>query len=250
MHLFIHIGDHKTGSTSIQAYLRRQSEALESAGIHVPEACTYSPDSGHHHLAFELLDDKRWDRRHGGLDALVAELRDCRVPNAVISCEDLSLLVSRPESLQRLETTLRAEGHTLSWLMFLRRVDDFSESLYCEHARSGHPGPLGYPGYALAFLFRGSHRNKFCDYSAFARQWRSHSTSPLHLYDYDDAMAHEGVLPRFLAAIGAPASLVEGSTSHEVLNRRRQQTTRHFRRLFRPLLMARFHRANQRLIDS
>lgn len=250
MHLFIHIGDHKTGSTSIQAFLRRRAYELESAGIHVPEACTYAPDSGHHHLAFELLGDKRWDQSHGGLDALVAELRGCRVPRAVISCEDLSLLVARPDSLKRLEATLKAEGHTLSWLMFLRRVDDYSESLYCELTRSGHQAPLGYPGFALTFLLRGCYHNKFCDYSAFARQWRGHSASPLHLYDYDQAMGDEGVLPRILAAIGAPASLVEGSRPAQVLNRRREQTTRHFRRLLRPLLMARFHRANQRLLQS
>ncbi|MCT0206972.1 hypothetical protein [Synechococcus sp. CS-1332] len=139
---------------------------------------------------------------------------------------------------------------TLCWLMFLRRVDDYLESLYCELKRSGHRFRFGYPGFVFGFLLRGRYLSKFSDYNAFAWEWRRLSVSPLHLYDIDQAVSGDGVLPRFLAAIGAPASIIEGSTTQPVLNRRRELTTRHFRRLLRPLLMARFHRYNQRVLSS
>ncbi|MBM5821213.1 MAG: hypothetical protein FJ082_01765 [Cyanobacteria bacterium K_Offshore_surface_m2_011] len=250
MQLFLHIGDHKTGSTSIQAFLRQRASDLQAAGIYVPTAVTYSPQSGHHHLAFELLEDKRWNPAYGGLAELVAELRRCPLPRAVISCEDLSLLVVRPDRLRQLEESLRAEGHSVSWLMFLRRVDDYLESLYCELRRSGQRARLGYPGFAFPFLLWGRRYSKFCDYSAFVRRWRGVSGSPLHLLDYDRAVGAEGLLPRFLAAIGAPASLIEADHDAPVLNRRRQEITRHFRRVVGPLLMARFHRSNQRALQS
>lgn len=250
MHLFLHIGDHKTGSTSIQAFLRRRAADLQAAGIYVPTAGTYSPESGHHHLAFELLKDKRWNPAHGGLAELLQELRCCPLPRAVISCEDLSLLVVRPDQLRHLESNLLAEGHTVSWLMVLRRVDDYLESLYCELMRSGIRARLGYPGFVFHFLLRGRRYSKFCDYGAFVRRWRGVSDSPLHLVDYDRAVDAEGLLPRFLHAIGAPASVIEANHTVPVLNRRREQTTRHFRSVLGPLLMARFHRSNQRALHG
>ncbi|PSB38215.1 hypothetical protein [Aphanothece minutissima] len=250
MHLFLHIGDHKTGSTSIQAFLRRRAADLEAVGIYVPTAGTYSPESGHHQLAFELLEDKRWNPAHGGLEELVQELRRCPLPRAVISCEDLSLLVVRPDRLRRLEACLLAEGHTVSWLMFLRRVDDYLESLYCELKRSGLRARLGYPGFALPFLLWGRRYSKFCDQRAFVRRWRGLSDSPLQLLDYDRAVGAEGLLPRFLQAIGAPPSLVEANHAAPVLNQRRELITRHFRSVLGPLLMARFHRSNQRALHS
>lgn len=266
MHLFIHIGDHKTGTASIQFFLKRWADELASSGIYVPTAGTLSADlgnSGHRNLAFQLMGVKQFNQSDGGLGELLAELRNCRLSNGVISAETFSWLVDAPEGIKRLESLLREEGHTLSWLMFLRRVDDFSESLYCELAGKGLRPRLGYPGMALAFLLRGRfhfklydrYLLKFCDYGAFVRQWRSHSASPLHLYDYDQAVSREGLLPCFLAAIGAPTSLIEASSSAPVLNHRRdygnrEKITRHFRRVFRPLLMARFHRSNQRVINS
>ncbi|MEA5443078.1 hypothetical protein [Cyanobium gracile] len=250
MHLFIHIGDHKTGTTSIQAFLRRRAGELAASGIYIPIAGTNSANPGHHNLPFQLIGVKQLNQRDGGLDELLAELRHCRLPRGVISSEEFSHLVVLPEGLKVLESSLREEGHTLSWLMFLRRVDDYSESLYCEMVRSGIPPRHGYPGMALTFLLRGRYRYKFCDYGAFVRQWRSLSASPLHLYDYDLAVSREGLLACFLAAIGAPASLIEASNAPPVLNRRHEQITRHFRRVFRPLLMARFHRSNQRALNS
>jgi hypothetical protein len=265
MHLFIHIGDHKTGTTSIQAFLMRHAAELASSGIYVPTAgmiTARSGHGGHHHLAWQLRGDKRWDQANG-LDELVAELRHCRLPVGVISTEAFSELVGDPAGLKRLESSLREEGHTISWLMFLRRVDDFSESLYCQLTGQGFRPRLGYPGMALTFLIRGKchlkfhdrYMLKFCDYGAFARQWRNLSASPLHLYDYDKAVTREGLMPSFLSAIGAPASLIEASRSAPVLNNRRdfgdrEQITRHFRRVFRPLLRARFHRSNQQAINS
>lgn len=73
---------------------------------------------------------------------------------------------------------------------------------------------------------------------------RGLSDSPLHLLDYDGAVGAEGLLLRFLQTIGAPASLIGANQAGPILNRRREQITRHFRSVLGPLLMARFQRSN------
>lgn len=260
MQVFIHIGVHKTGTTSVQAFLRNHASDLAQSGILVPTAGTLARDSGHHNLAFQLTGDTRYDPRLGGLDELLAELRGSGARQAVISSEDLSGLVSRPDGLRRLEAALSREGHSVSWVMFIRRVDDFSESLYTTLWGSGVRPRFGYPGYVLSILASGKYSQNqrfggsvhYFDFVAFRRRWRSIAGSQLRLFDYDHAVATEGLLPCFLSLIGAPQRLLATAAGSDAprLNTRMEHITRRYRRWLRPLLMARFHRSNLRLING
>jgi hypothetical protein len=263
MHVFIHIGTHKTGTTSLQSWLRRNSRELAASGLLVPSAGTLCDSSGHHNLAFQLGGDSRYDPSLGGLDELVEELRlASRSPGprrAVLSSEDFFCLVEKPDGLRRLEQALRADGHRLTWLVFLRRVDDYSESLYTTLWGCGVRPRLGYPGFVLSILARGKYAQTqrfggsvhYFDYAAFSRRWRQLSASPLLLFDYDQAVADEGVLPCLLRVLGAPDGLIAAAGRDQPrLNRRLEHVTRRYRRLLRPLLMARFQRSNQRVIHD
>lgn len=262
MHIFIHIGTHKTGTTSLQTFLHCHSAELADAGIYLPVSGTVEEASGptrvHHNLAFELLGDSRFDMRLGGLDDIVAELHDSHAHSAIISSEELAYLVENPKGLQKFETALRRAGHSISWLMFCRRVDDYSESLYCLLRGCGIYPEWEYPGFVFSILFCGKYaqNKKFCstvhyfDYDAFARRWQSLSSSSFILLDFDQAMSGSGVLPCFLTAIGAPASLIEISGSAPRRNLRQERVLRRYRRWLRPLLMARFHSSNLRIIKD
>lgn len=263
MHVFIHIGTHKTGTTSLQAWLRRCSRELAASGIFVPSAGTLCDSSGHHNLAFQLGGDSRYDPSLEGLNELVKELRHAsRSPGlrrAVLSSEDFFCLVEKPDGLRRLEHALRAEGHTLTWVMFLRRVDDYSESLYTTLWGCGVRPRFGYPGFVLSILIRGKYAQTqrfggsvhYFEFMAFCRRWRQLSASPLLLFDYDQAVADEGVLPCFLRVLGASEGLiVTAGRDQPRLNSRLEHVTRRYRRLLRPLLMARFQRANQHVIHD
>src|SRR5438309_2230327 len=92
MRVHVHIGSHKTGTKSIQAFLRSHAGALAAAGIHVPQAGTILPQSGHHNIGWGLRGDTRFNPAWGSLDDLVAELASVRADAAVISCEDLEYL--------------------------------------------------------------------------------------------------------------------------------------------------------------
>jgi hypothetical protein len=185
------------------------------------------------------------------MDELLEELSRCGLSQVVISSEDFCFLVDHPKGLKKFETALLQQGYDLSWLMFLRRVDDFSESCYCEMQRNAQKRfRFGYPGLAFLALLIGKYRGKYFDYEAFASRWRRLASSPIHFYDYDQALQGEGILSLFLEAINAPPSLLAGSFTQPFLNKRNDQILRRYRRLFRPLLMARFHRRNSRLLEG
>jgi hypothetical protein len=73
MHVFIPIGTHKTGTTSLQAWLRSRALELAASGLLVPSAGTLCDSSGHHNPAFQLGGDSRYDPSLGGLDERVEE---------------------------------------------------------------------------------------------------------------------------------------------------------------------------------
>ena len=263
MHVSIHIGTHKTGTTSLQACLRSQASELAASGILVPSAGTLCESSGHHNLAFQLAGDSRYDPTLGGLQELVDELHladsSGSLRKAVISSEDFCCLVEKPDALRRLESTLQREGHTLTWVVFLRRVDDYSESLYTTLWGCGVRPRFGYLGFVLSILAWGKYRQTqrfggsvhYFDFVAFARRWRQLSASRLLLRDYDQALARQGVLPCFLTMLGAPEALIATAVSEQPrLNSRMEHVTRRYRRFLRPLLMARFQRGNRRVING
>jgi len=228
MLVYIHIGTHKTGTTSIQGFLRNHSQRLQAAGIYVPVATTFEATSGHHNLPFDLLGDSRFDPSRGGLQELIEELGQQQTAKAVVSAEDLEYLVTQPGDLARLEAAMFAAGHTIRYLMFVRRADQYAESLYPTLRGCGVRPRLGFIGYALEILLTG--RYQFIkpgsdwiysfDYPQFARQWRKIARAPLHIDSFDRAVQSQGVIASFLSLIQAPADLIEQAHDHPMLNSR------------------------------
>ncbi len=262
MLVYIHIGTHKTGTTSIQSFLRKNSQRLQAADIYVPVAATFEETSGHHNLAFELLGDSRYDPTRGGLQELIEELAQQHTSKAVVSAEDLEYLVNQPGLLARLEDALLASGHTISYLMFVRRADQYAESLFATLRGCGVRPWLGFFGYTLQILLKGRyqfskpgrHLTYIFDYPHFARQWRKIARAPLHIYNFEQAVETQGVIASFLSLIQAPTDLIEQAQEHPILNSRPARkkqiiaVSRH-RRLIGRLLRWRFL-ANERRFSA
>lgn len=134
---YLHIGTHKTGTTSLQALLAANRELLASTGIYVPRVGCPSPVSGHHNIAWELHADSRFDPRHGTLAQLLDELVSVRAPIVCISSEDFEYLHYRPDQLRPLAARLRAAGYDVKVVVFLRPQADYVESLYGTLAHFG-----------------------------------------------------------------------------------------------------------------
>lgn len=71
---FIHIGTHKTGTTSIQHLLIRNSSALRERGYCYPQAGRLELSPGHHNLAWEISSDHRFRDNYGSIGDVIKEV--------------------------------------------------------------------------------------------------------------------------------------------------------------------------------
>jgi hypothetical protein len=135
--IFIHIGLPKTGTTSIQSFLRRSSEALVSHGYCYP-GVEFGPKANHDVFFNVLSGAKAIDVRGADLDAQkevveaqINEFRDSSTCHALIfSHESLSV------SIQRLNFDYLREmcaGSKICFIVYSRFTDDWLETLYHQH---------------------------------------------------------------------------------------------------------------------
>jgi hypothetical protein len=137
---YIQIGTHKTGTTSIQAFVAANLERFTHHGVCWPTAGRVD-DSGvvaHHELAKELLGNPSFDPGRGGLDAVVAELRASTAETACLTSEDFSFLYAAPQALQRLRDGIRSAGFEPRIVVYLRAQASYCSAVYAENVRHGY----------------------------------------------------------------------------------------------------------------
>ena len=129
---FLHIGTHKTGTSSLQTLLLSNEECLERNGIFVPRSRRPLPGGGHHNLAWELSGDLRFDPASGSWPDVISEMRSRNPGTVCVSSEDFEHLHLRPESLRRIKQELNSIGYEVRIVVYLRPQADYIESLYVE----------------------------------------------------------------------------------------------------------------------
>lgn len=230
--LYVHIGTHKTGTTSIQAFLRRNAVALLERGIYVPASCTPDAGSGHHNIGFEMQDHARFNPAWGTLDDLGAELAACPAGAAVISSENLEYLVQRPDLVARIESVAERAGFVPVYLVCFRERASYAASLYHE-LNSKHGVEISFGRFLREIFLRGSVTVHGCwhfefDYARFLRRWPSRH--PIRPFAYEQP---GGVLPAFLDLIGAEALRTEAAGAERLNVAPPHAEPRWMRRLFR-----------------
>lgn len=134
---FLHIGTHKTGTTSLQTFLSENEQSLQLNGIYIPKTGRPSPGTGHHNIAWELNDDPRFSRSFGTLSDLIMELRSLESRAVCITSEDFEYLHGRLDSLSRLFSDLSSIGYDITVIVYLRPQGEYIESLYAELVKHG-----------------------------------------------------------------------------------------------------------------
>ncbi|MBV8579677.1 MAG: hypothetical protein JOZ86_03495 [Candidatus Eremiobacteraeota bacterium] len=135
---YVHAGTHKTGTTSVQAFLAANRAPLARRDVLVPHAgCVTGELGAHHNVAWELRRDERFRTEYGGVDALVDELRASDAPVACISSEDFELLVHVPGALVRLREAIERSGRRARVVIYLRSQTSYCESVYAEIVKHG-----------------------------------------------------------------------------------------------------------------
>jgi hypothetical protein len=219
--LFVHIGTHKTGTTSIQNFLRHHATRLNECGIFVPASGTLNEESGHHNIAWEMRQDRRYDRRLGGVDELIRELKTCAQNTAVISSEDFEYLVQYPSELKAFDKRIEDAGFSTNYIVYFRERDSYARSLYCELEVSrlvGNFDELKRSIEKLGFVRVDGDLYYEFRYDLFIQNWEKILGPKIRAYSYDDAVQGTGLLPSFLSTIGASQPLIDASQIAPVVN--------------------------------
>jgi hypothetical protein len=134
---FLHVGTHKTGTTSVQNLLTANERMFAERGLYVPRSGRSEERSGHHNLAWELNDDRRFDAARGTLADTLREIAEHRSPRVCLTSEDFEYLHDRPHELRQLADGLGRIGYRAAVIVFLRPQADYAESLYAELVKHG-----------------------------------------------------------------------------------------------------------------
>lgn len=129
----LHIGLHKTGTTSFQSLMSSSRERLMVTGLCYPLSGMYL--FGHSFIASELLESGTSE----SLSALHHELEDGSLPPCVLlSSENFEHLHRFPDRLGVLEQALARSGYDVFAAATLREPADYVESLYWELSTKHH----------------------------------------------------------------------------------------------------------------
>ncbi len=130
--LYLHIGYHKTGTTAIQTCLAQNNKLFLEHGYHYPLVGLHG--QGHHNIAWEIRQFRRFSRRDGTLRDLLREAENKATPNIIISSEEFCK-ADRSE-IARLAEELRAYHVTV--IVYLRRQDQLLQSIWAQLTKTGH----------------------------------------------------------------------------------------------------------------
>lgn len=199
---YLHVGTHKTGTTSVQSLLAEHAHGFAASGLYVPTAGRVSRLGGHHNVAWELNADKRFDAARGTLDDVLAEIAHCAAPRVCLSSEDFEYLHDRPHGLRRIADGLSAIGYEAVVIVYLRPQAGYAESLYAELVKHGLAQT--FDAFLDTILTTGEYRFADCwrfafDYErlldGFAAVFGSHRIIARHY-------APDGIVADFMRAIG------------------------------------------------
>jgi len=131
MTLFIHIGSHKTGTTSLQSFISVNRDAFKSAGLayltfglHAPAANEFAT----------LVAENEGEKMAAAIQLMKNQKADA--PDSLISAENL-FSVSPATFSMAVRNGLIEEGEKIKIICYVRRQDEYLESLYLQRLRNG-----------------------------------------------------------------------------------------------------------------
>ena len=210
--MILHVGTHKTGTSSLQTMLARNAEHFLSEGLYYP--ATGRIGYGQHNLAWELSGDDRYRPVAGRLVDLAAELHGYQLPELVlVSSEDFEILYTQPRALARLRMTFEHLGYSVWVVITLRNPADYLESLYVELLKHGLEQE--FDAFVSDTISNGcvSLRDwRFClDYARLVRSFATaFDRTSLRILAYDPSDSVRPILHTCQLITGAPIEAIEG----------------------------------------
>jgi hypothetical protein len=206
--LYLHVGMHKTGTTSIQQTLHAHRDALRRAGLSWFDAA----ESNHSRAVFSAFTEAphayHVNRRHGlhrpddaaahaarSRDALLAFLAEAPGPGLIISGEDIGMLGEG--GIRRMLAAFRPLVDRIVVVGMVRPPRSFIASAIQQRIRGGAPLAEGDEGGVLPH-----YRARFAPFLT------APEVAETRLHPYTPATLHQGCsVATFLRLIDAPESL-------------------------------------------
>lgn len=220
--ILVHIGTHKTGTTSIQNFLATNRADLKKVGIYFPRSGTLCEKTGHHNIAWEISGHKRFNKKLGTIEDLLTELSANDFKKVLVSSEDLEYLTKSPDKIKKLDDALHLSGLEINYLVIFRKTESYAKSLFFELKKRGLESDFetfrrkisifGYVSYPNGHYFEFNR-------SRFISQWENAIRGKLLTIDYDDANNQNGVLAAFLEKIEADKEIIKNGHFAKRLNK-------------------------------
>ncbi|MEQ1742218.1 MAG: tetratricopeptide repeat protein [Candidatus Nitrotoga sp.] len=208
MKVYLHIGWHKTGSTAIQVFMmRNRSAILKESGILYP-VCGHST-IGHHLVAWSLQEPitSTWAKEIKFSETaevvfarIFQEAESYGVTTLVLSSEEFS--ATNQYSIVRLARILK--GHEVKLIVYLRRQDEYVESLYNQCVKDYGARV----GESFEHFLHGQIKANWLDYGSYLDNWVSlfpDLSVDFRVYDRN-RFPEKNVVLDFMQAIGLPSS--------------------------------------------
>jgi hypothetical protein len=147
---FIHVGTHKTGTTSIQATLASHPTELARAGYIYPSTGRSGTSTAHHNTAFQLLSDDRFCEDGGALEELLDAIGKSELDVILSSEEFTRALHFNNADFSKFIYNICGICPRTTLIIYLRRQDSYIRSAYFERLKSGFT--LTFEEYAMKRL--------------------------------------------------------------------------------------------------
>jgi hypothetical protein len=130
--IYLHIGMHKTGSTTIQQGLHQYRDQLEARGYVYP--CLLGENEvAHHNIVWELKENGQFDPTLCKLAELQAFIEQTHYDNIIISTEHFSK--ASVKDLRKFTTYLK--GYQVKVVVYFRRQDQLMQSTWSQNVKTG-----------------------------------------------------------------------------------------------------------------
>jgi hypothetical protein len=134
---FLHIGTHKTGTTSIQHALNNVRSSLTKRNLFYPQTGIPSEHFGHHNIAWELVGDRRFRPDGGTVEDLLGEI-DQTDHDVIISSEDFACAAHRTERFENFVVRLKQHALDVVIVVYFRDQIGYARSLYLQLVDLGY----------------------------------------------------------------------------------------------------------------
>ncbi len=164
--IFMHIGPHKTGTTTIQFSMNFNKSILAKSSVYYPNSGLVSDSlPGHHNLAWELSGNYRFSKKHGTWADLNTELEQISYDKIILSSEDLCTLPR--EKILQIQDYLK--DYDVFIVTYVRRQDQRLQSAWSEKIKSIKDDTvwLSFPDY----LAQADYEFPYYDYFALIQKW-------------------------------------------------------------------------------